>query len=255
LVTPNKQILTKGSFFLYHTATEGKNDDPLITIAAVLVVPYTYTTQKEVNVQVLENETFIFEQTIQIAQRNFVTEMIPLDQVNTELRLIEDPQKTKEAQDLWELLTTYSSTTIYEEGLFILPVTSQRRTSFFGDRRTYLYSNGSSDTSIHGGIDFGIPQGTPVVACANGRVVFAGPRIVTGMTIAIEHMPGVFSLYYHLKDISVHPDMIVSKGEQIGFSGATGLATGPHLHWEIRIHGEFADPDVFTKRLILNGAF
>jgi murein DD-endopeptidase MepM/ murein hydrolase activator NlpD len=116
----------------------------------------------------------------------------------------------------------------------------------------YKYSNGSSDTSIHAGIDFGVPKGTAVSACGPGKVVLARNRIVTGNSVIIEHLPGVYSLYYHLDKINATEGAMVTAGELIGQSGATGLATGPHLHWEIRVSGENADPDAFIARPILD---
>jgi murein DD-endopeptidase MepM/ murein hydrolase activator NlpD len=141
---------------------------------------------------------------------------------------------------------------LHHAGVFSPPVTSTRRTSFFGDRRIYKYSSGLSDTSIHAGVDFGVPTGTPVTSCGAGRIVLAAPRIVTGNSVVIEHLPGVYSLYYHLSAIEVKEGDMVETGTRIGLSGATGLATGPHLHWELRVNGENTDPDVWIARPILD---
>jgi murein DD-endopeptidase MepM/ murein hydrolase activator NlpD len=106
--------------------------------------------------------------------------------------------------------------------------------------------------SIHAGIDYGVPKGTVVTSCGPGKVVLARSRIVTGNSIVIEHLPGVYSLYYHLDKIEVAEGAIVATGTPLGLSGATGLATGPHLHWEIRVAGENSDPDAFVARPILD---
>jgi len=97
-----------------------------------------------------------------------------------------------------------------------------------------------------------VPTGTEVFACAPGRVVLARPRIVTGNSVVIEHLPGVYSLYYHLYTIEIREGARVKTGTLLGLSGATGLATGPHLHWEIRVSGENTDPDAFILRPILD---
>jgi murein DD-endopeptidase MepM/ murein hydrolase activator NlpD len=133
-----------------------------------------------------------------------------------------------------------------------MPVNFTRRTSEFGDRRVYRYSSGARDTSIHAGIDFGVPTGTAVNACGPGKVVLARNRIVTGNSVIIEHLPGVYSLYYHLDKITAIEGSVVAAGELIGQSGSTGLSTAPHLHWEIRISGESADPDAFLARPIID---
>jgi murein DD-endopeptidase MepM/ murein hydrolase activator NlpD len=190
---------------------------------------------------------------MEITERSFITEEIPLDQANTRILTVEDPQKTREAEQLWTILN-HSGAGIYSAGPFIPPLSSTRRTSYFGDRRVFIYSDGGRDRSIHGGVDYGVPTGTPVWACAAGKVVLACFRIVTGNSVVIEHLPGVYSLYYHLDSIAVSEGQLLKVGEPLGQSGATGLATGPHLHWEIRVAGENADPDILTARSVLDKA-
>jgi murein DD-endopeptidase MepM/ murein hydrolase activator NlpD len=191
------------------------------------------------------------ELSFRIEPRDFAAETIELDQANTELRTVQDPQKTAESAHLWSLLNS-AGRELYDPGPFSSPVSSTRRTSFFGDRRVFKYSNGSSDTSVHAGIDYGVPRGTPVGACAAGKVVLARPRIVTGNSVVIEHLPGVYSLYYHLDAIAVSEGDTVQTGSILGTSGSTGLATGPHLHWEIRVAGENTDPDALVARPVLD---
>jgi murein DD-endopeptidase MepM/ murein hydrolase activator NlpD len=132
------------------------------------------------------------------------------------------------------------------------PIESERRTSEFGDRRTFLYTDGNEGGSIHHGIDFGAPTGTPVTAPGAGRVVMAKSRVITGNTVVIEHLPGVFSLYYHLDTIDVTEDAMVRTGTPLGTVGSTGLSTGPHLHWELRISAVPVDPQPFLSRPILD---
>jgi murein DD-endopeptidase MepM/ murein hydrolase activator NlpD len=193
----------------------------------------------------------IAELPLSIGAREFVAEEIELNPVLTDIRTAPDPQKTTESNTLWAIISR-TGKDIYAAGCFVPPVTSTRRTSFFGDRRVFKYSNGTSDTSIHAGVDYGVPRGTPVAACASGRVVLACFRIVTGNSVIIEHLPGVYSLYYHLDSIAVTEGAMVSAGAILGQSGSTGLATGPHLHWEIRVSGENTDPDAFVARPVLD---
>ena len=185
----------------------------------------------------------------EIEPRDFVSEVIELNETLTEIRT--DPRRTAESEQLWAILSR-TGKDFYTDGVFSPPVTSTRRTSFFGDYRVFKYSNGASDTSVHAGIDYGVPTGTPVSACATGKVVMARSRIVTGNSVVIEHLPGVYSLYYHLDKIGVNEGDFVTTGTQLGLSGSTGLATGPHLHWEIRVSGENTDPDAMIARSILD---
>jgi len=186
-----------------------------------------------------------------IDRREFPSETIALNQENTDLRTVEDPQKTAEAEEIWAIYLR-TGTVVYSGGPFVPPVTSTRRTSDYGSRRVYRYADNTTDTSIHAGVDIGVPTGTEVTASAAGRVVLAKYRIVTGNTVVLEHMPGVYSLYYHMDSIAVDPGDVVEAGALLGASGSTGLATGPHLHWEIRVAGENADPDAFLARPVLD---
>ena len=136
---------------------------------------------------------------------------------------------------------------VYALGKMKVPTTSTRYTSYFGDRRTYAYTNGKSSTSIHHGNDYGVPTGTPINSCAAGRVVMAEDRISTGYSVVIEHLPGLYSLYYHLSELLVKEGDMIKQGELIGKSGATGLATGPHLHWEMRLNGASVRPEFFLS--------
>jgi len=186
-----------------------------------------------------------------IERREFPSETIALNQENTDLRTVEDPQKTAEAEEIWAIYLR-TGTEVYSGGPFIPPVTSTRRTSAYGSRRVYRYADNTTDTTIHAGVDIGVPTGTEVRSSAAGRVVLAKYRIVTGNTVVLEHLPGVYSLYYHMDSIAVSPGDIVEAGALLGKSGFTGLATGPHLHWEIRVSGENADPDAFLSRPVLD---
>jgi murein DD-endopeptidase MepM/ murein hydrolase activator NlpD len=186
-----------------------------------------------------------------IAGREFLTEEIILDQRNTDIRVAPDPQKTLESEQLSAIIHA-TGTEVYAAGVFVPPVSSTRRTSFYGDRRIFRYATGGSDTAIHAGIDYGVPTGTEVRACAAGKVALARHRISTGNSVVLEHLPGVYSLYYHLDTIEAGQGDIVRAGDLLGKSGSTGLATGPHLHWEIRVSGENADPDSFLARAILD---
>lgn len=106
-------------------------------------------------------------------------------------------------------------------------------TSYFGARR----ANGA-----HNGLDIAAPSGTPVAAPAEAVVVKAGPSSLYGNVVFLDHGKGVTSRYAHLSDINCAIGDRVTRGDVIGFVGATGWATGSHLHYEIRINGIPVDP-------------
>jgi Membrane proteins related to metalloendopeptidases len=219
-------------------------------MAAVLAIPSTVNPGNAVIR--IENEIGILcEIPIAIADRKFASETIALNQTLTGIRTDPSPKRVEEANLLWAIINTFGDQ-IYHTGSFVPPVTSTRRTSFFGDRRVFQYSTGANDTSIHAGVDYGVPTGTKVTACGAGKVILARSRIVTGNSVILEHAPGIYSIYYHLDKIEVEEGSMVNTGALLGLSGSTGLATGPHLHWEIRVNTENTDPDAFVARPIID---
>jgi murein DD-endopeptidase MepM/ murein hydrolase activator NlpD len=82
--------------------------------------------------------------------------------------------------------------------------------------------------------------------------VFADLRILTGNTVIIEHLPGLFSVYYHMSEILVKTGDVVEQGALVGSVGMTGFATGPHLHWEVEAAGVAVDPDALVGRPLLD---
>ena len=119
-----------------------------------------------------------------------------------------------------------------------LPPVEEYRPANFGVRRVI---NGDPRMP-HAGVDIRLPAGTPVRAIADGRVAFAGEQFFGGRSVVIDHGGGVFSVYYHLKEFSVADGQEISRGDRVGSIGATGRATGPHLHFGVRVPGGRVDP-------------
>jgi murein DD-endopeptidase MepM/ murein hydrolase activator NlpD len=95
---------------------------------------------------------------------------------------------------------------------------------------------------LHSGIDFAAPLGTPIRAAADGEVIWASWRGGYGRCIILLHGDGVATLYAHCSDTVVRPGQQVKRGQWIGNVGTTGLSTGPHLHFEIRVNGHPVNP-------------
>ncbi|HWP34250.1 MAG TPA: M23 family metallopeptidase, partial [Thermodesulfobacteriota bacterium] len=108
----------------------------------------------------------------------------------------------------------------------------------FGVRRVF---NGQP-RSPHNGVDFPAPEGTPVVAPAAGRVALAAELYFSGGTVILDHGAGLFTTYFHLSRIAVAAGELVEPGRLLGAVGATGRATGPHLHWGARLAGARVNP-------------
>lgn len=182
-----------------------------------------------------------------LQMRNFPEEVLELDERNSNIKTDNSPERIAQIEKLNNILFTSMPSDIFSLKKFTTPTESQRYTAYCGDRRTYIYTNGKSSTSLHYGNDYGVPTGTEVKACAAGKVVLAETRISTGWSIVIEHLPGLYSLYYHMSELAVKEGDMVNQGQLIGKSGATGLATGPHLHWEVRLNGSAVRPEFFLS--------
>lgn len=110
----------------------------------------------------------------------------------------------------------------------------------FGDRRFF---NGEP-RSPHTGADYAASTGTPVLAVADGTVVLAADHFFSGNSVFIDHGDGLISMSFHLSKIAVREGDKVERGQTIGAVGATGRATGPHLHFGVRWRGARIDPAV-----------
>jgi murein DD-endopeptidase MepM/ murein hydrolase activator NlpD len=207
----------------------------------------------EYSVKVLdaEREREIFRSVLRIGSREFRSEHIPLRASLTELRSSPDPQKRKEALEIQAIYNRVDRSMLHESGKMLMPVEWRRISSRFGDRRVYEYSDGRTARALHTGLDLAADTGTAVKACGAGQVVLAKDRIISGYTVVIAHLPGVYSVYFHLHSLTVEKGDVVSRGQQIGTVGMSGLATGPHLHWEIRVNGVAVDPRELTKKGIV----
>ena len=245
LMSESSRRLARAAFFTLPTEA----GEPEIR-TAILAIPNTASPGFSF-IRIESADGLIRDIPIVIMERTYDSETIRLNQENTDIRIAPNPQRTAESEHLWAVLSR-TGTNIYHDGPFSPPVESTRRTSRYAHRRVYHYIDNTTDTSIHAGIDYGVPTGTPVFASAAGRVVMAMYRIVTGNTVVLEHYPGVYTLYYHMDSLEVMEGDVCETGDLVGLSGSTGLSTGPHLHWEVRVSGEFADPDFFLARPILD---
>jgi murein DD-endopeptidase MepM/ murein hydrolase activator NlpD len=110
-------------------------------------------------------------------------------------------------------------------------------------------------TRLHAGIDFGAAWGSPIVAAADGQVVAAGWAGGYGRQVQVAHGGGIVTTYSHMSGIAASPGEAVRQGQVIGYVGSSGLATGPHLHFEVRVNGRPVDPMQvqMQRRNVLSG--
>lgn len=117
-------------------------------------------------------------------------------------------------------------------------------TSPYGIRRSY---NGGPYNNFHSGHDYGAPAGITVTAPGDGIVVLAEALNVRGNSVVIDHGAGLYSGYWHLTDTFVSAGQAITVGTPLGTVGTTGLSTGNHLHWEVRIYTVAVDPLQFLE--------
>lgn len=115
---------------------------------------------------------------------------------------------------------------------------SKRVTSEFG----YRLHPTLKVNKLHTGMDIGVPSGSQVVAANAGKVIKAAWNNSYGYMVMVDHGGGIVTLYAHNSQLKVKTGDVVTRGQTIALSGSTGVSTGPHLHFEVRVNGEYKNP-------------
>lgn len=121
-----------------------------------------------------------------------------------------------------------------------------RTTGTFG-ADTSVLASGAVPSWRHAGIDIPLARGAAARAAAPGTVADASEYILTGRTVIVDHGEGVHTAYFHLDTITVRRGDAVRRGERLGRVGSSGLATGPHLHYGVYVHGQDVDPQAWHQ--------
>lgn len=184
----------------------------------------------------LEGAPFDMSYTLEIRDKRFATRRLTVDE-----RFVTPPAEAqerigRESKRVEEIFAGVTPQRMWQ-GLFAAPVPGQAGSSF--GRRSVL--NGKP-RSPHTGTDFTADTGTPIGAPNSGKVVLAADLYFSGNTVIIDHGMGLYSFLAHMSQFSVREGEEVKAGQIVGRVGATGRATGPHLHWSVRLAGARVDP-------------
>ena len=200
----------------------------------VEALPGTYPL--EVVATMPDGQVIQMAQDVRVGPSNYktVSLRVPNRFVKPDAATLRRIESDKQAKDI-----AFSHQTSAPEwsGDFLAPAGSVVSDSF-GTRRVF---NGQL-ASVHRGMDFRVKSGSPVLAANSGEVVLARDMFYEGNCVIIDHGEGFMTLYMHLSRFRVAEGQKVTKGQEIGLSGATGRTTGPHLHMGVRWEGAYLDP-------------
>jgi hypothetical protein len=174
---------------------------------------------------------------VEVKAGEFVVKELRVPDRYVELNPHDLERAQKEAARLEAVFSTAGPDRLWT-GPFRLPLRGLPPSDNFGQHRVL---NGEP-RSFHTGVDFPAASGTPVRAAQKGRVALAEPLFFSGRTVVVDHGLGLYSFYGHLSAIAVTAGQAVAEGAIIGRVGATGRATGPHLHWSVRLNGARVNP-------------
>lgn len=176
-----------------------------------------------------------FDMELTVRERAFPVQEMILPETMTQFDEATLARIRREAERLDE---RFAAVTAPAWELPFLPPVPDFRPAGFGARRVI---NGDP-RAPHAGVDIQVPAGTLVTSIAAASVAFAGEQFFGGNSVVLDHGGGVFSVYYHLRETAVTEGQRVAKGERIGSVGSSGRATGPHLHFGVRVPGGRVDP-------------
>lgn len=211
-----------------------KKSDPIVVTmkeSGTMSEVIEYKTIKRKTKKMYKGDTEVIQKGVN--GRQIITGTLVYENGKEVSRDISKKEVLKKSVDKIVLVGTNNKPKWYPTGTYIVPVKNEVITSYFGSRWG----------RVHGGLDFGMPIGTPIYASDGGTVSRASYYAGYGLCIEVTHNNGTFTRYGHCSKVVVNVGDKVAQGEKIGEVGNTGNSTGPHLHFEIHPNGgEYVDP-------------
>jgi len=216
----------------WHTDSGGKTD--IDVRKALLGIDLEHASGKAdfaVSAKSVEDESFTCTVNLDVKEGRFATEELKVAPQFVKPNPEQIERAEAERKRLRAIFATVTPEKLWN-GQFRIPIAGATTGGNFGKRRVL---NGQP-SSPHSGVDFAAPAGTPVHAAQGGRVVLAGPLYFSGNTVIVDHGLGVYTFYGHLSSFDVKAGDAIGVGGVLGKVGATGRATGPHLHWGLTVN-------------------
>jgi len=203
-------------------------------IKAVVIESY-FSKFENFNCQLLVSGKVIEQWDFVVKEKKYPSEKLRVDPKKIKLSL-KDQKRVEAEQVMLNKIYSLSSTHLHFKKPFISPLNSPI-TSLYGIRRVY----NNQKNGQHLGVDFRANIGEKVPSTNRGKVVFAGDLFYTGYTVIVDHGLDIFSVYGHLSSTLVRSGDIIDRGDILGLSGNTGRSSGPHLHWGVKVQGQYID--------------
>jgi murein DD-endopeptidase MepM/ murein hydrolase activator NlpD len=183
-----------------------------------------------------DDTTSTLKTAFEVIAKDFAVQHLTIDESKNTLSKTDLDRHNRERAMIIKMFSQSQPQKLWEQS-FAKPLQGRLSTPF-GVKR---FIN-KQPRNPHSGVDIAAPLGTEVKATATGIVSLTGEHFFAGKSIYIDHGQNIFSMYFHLDSIEVHDGQSVAGGDIIGLVGATGRATGPHLHWGMRMHTTPIDP-------------
>ncbi|MBI3771695.1 MAG: peptidoglycan DD-metalloendopeptidase family protein [Gammaproteobacteria bacterium] len=216
---------------------------------AMVGIPLSAKPGKQ-TLEIKNGDTQPLHKDFDIVDKKYVTQRLTIKDQRKVTPSEEDMVRIdKEKIEISQALALWNEQLLADNLNFSLPAQGKLSSSF-GMRRIF---NGEA-RNPHSGLDISAPEGTPIVAPADGKVIRTGDYFFNGNSIFIDHGQGLVTMFGHMATITVHDGQTVKRGEQIGTVGMTGRATGPHLHWGVSLNDARVDPSLFLRDMGISEA-